>query len=80
MIGTIVGAIFVGLIVGALAPGLIHRDMGHLQIGIHQRKGGFEIIPFLVGIIVAVILIAIYMGITGGYYRPGGASRYTAPA
>ena len=31
----------------------------------HNANGGWQVIPFLVGIIVAVILIAIYLGITG---------------
>ncbi|OBK71803.1 GlsB/YeaQ/YmgE family stress response membrane protein [Mycobacterium sp. 1274761.0] len=35
------------------------------QLGYQNSNGGFEIIPFLVGIIVAIILIAIYVGITG---------------
>lgn len=35
------------------------------SLGYKNANGGWEIIPFLVGIIVAVILIAIYIGITG---------------
>ncbi len=35
------------------------------QLGYSNSNGGFEIIPFLVGIIIAVVLIAIYIGITG---------------
>ena len=35
------------------------------QFGYSNSNGGFEIIPFLVGIIVAIVLIAIYVGITG---------------
>jgi uncharacterized membrane protein YeaQ/YmgE (transglycosylase-associated protein family) len=85
MIGTIVGAIFVGLIVGALArlimPGkqnigvimtILLGALGSFigswltyRLGYTNENGGFEIIPFLVGIIVAVILIAIYLSITG---------------
>jgi uncharacterized membrane protein YeaQ/YmgE (transglycosylase-associated protein family) len=85
MIGTIVGAIFVGLIVGALArlimPGkqnigvimtILLGALGSFigswltySLGYTNENGGFEIIPFLVGIIVAVILIAIYLSITG---------------
>ena len=30
-----------------------------------NENGGFKIIPFLVGIIVAVILIATYLGLSG---------------
>jgi uncharacterized membrane protein YeaQ/YmgE (transglycosylase-associated protein family) len=85
MIGTIVGAIFVGLIVGALArlilPGkqnigvIVTILLGALGSFIGSwvtyrcvyasDKGGFELTAFLVGIIIAVVLIAIYVGITG---------------
>jgi uncharacterized membrane protein YeaQ/YmgE (transglycosylase-associated protein family) len=92
MIGTIVGAIFVGLIVGALARLILPGRQG---IGVIMtillgaagsfigswvtyrlistaNQGKFELTAFLVGIIVAVILIAIYVGITG---RRGTTSR-----
>jgi uncharacterized membrane protein YeaQ/YmgE (transglycosylase-associated protein family) len=85
MIGTIVGAIFIGLIVGALARLILPGRQG---IGVIMtillgaagsfigswvtyrlistaNQGKFELTAFLVGIIVAVILIAIYVGITG---------------
>lgn len=85
MIGTIIGAIVVGLIVGALArlvmPGkqniglvmtILLGAVGSFlgtwltyKLGYSNSNGGFEIIPFLVGIIVAVVLIAAYLGITG---------------
>jgi len=35
------------------------------QLGYSNENGGFKIVPFLVGIIVAVVLIAAYLGITG---------------
>ena len=35
------------------------------KLGYSNSNGGFEIIPFLVGIIVAVVLIALYLGVTG---------------
>ena len=35
------------------------------SLGYSNSNGGFQIIPFLVGIIVAIVLIAIYVGITG---------------
>lgn len=85
MIGTILGALIVGLIVGALArlimPG--KQNIGVLmtvllgaagsligswvtyQVGYGNSNGGFAIIPFLVGIAVAIVLIAIYVGATG---------------
>jgi uncharacterized membrane protein YeaQ/YmgE (transglycosylase-associated protein family) len=40
------------------------------QLGYSNSNGGFEIIPFLVGIIVAIVLIAIYVGITGRRSTP----------
>lgn len=85
MIGTIIGAIVVGLIVGALArlilPG--KQNIGMIvtillgavgsflgtwisyKLGYSNQNGGFKIIPFLVGIIVATVLIGAYAGITG---------------
>jgi uncharacterized membrane protein YeaQ/YmgE (transglycosylase-associated protein family) len=33
--------------------------------GYQNEGGGWAVIPFLVGIIVAIVLIAIYVGITG---------------
>jgi uncharacterized membrane protein YeaQ/YmgE (transglycosylase-associated protein family) len=85
MIGTIIGAIVVGLIVGVLArlvmPG--KQDIGIImtvllgavgsflgtwvtyQVGYANSNGGFAIIPFLVGVVVAVVLIAGYLAITG---------------
>ena len=85
MIGTIIGAIVVGLIVGALArlvmPGkqniglimtILLGAVGSFlgtwvtyKLGYSNNNGGFEIIPFLVGVIVAILLIAAYLGITG---------------
>ena len=35
------------------------------QFGYHNANGGFKILPFVVGIVVAAILIAIYVSITG---------------
>jgi uncharacterized membrane protein YeaQ/YmgE (transglycosylase-associated protein family) len=92
MIGTIVGAIFIGLIVGALARLILP---GRQNIGVIMtillgaigsftgswvtyrlistaNQGKFELTAFLVGIIVAVVLIAIYVGVTG---RRGARSR-----
>ena len=78
MIGTIIGAIVVGLIVGGLARlvmpgkqnigmimtivlGAIGSFLGtwvSYKLGYSNQNGGFKIIPFLVGIIFAVVLIA----------------------
>jgi uncharacterized membrane protein YeaQ/YmgE (transglycosylase-associated protein family) len=42
------------------------------KLGYSNSNGGWEVIPFLVGIIVAIILIAIYVGVTGRRgARPG---------
>jgi uncharacterized membrane protein YeaQ/YmgE (transglycosylase-associated protein family) len=42
------------------------------QLGYSNSNGGWQVIPFLVGIIVAIILIAIYVGVTGKRgTRPG---------
>jgi uncharacterized membrane protein YeaQ/YmgE (transglycosylase-associated protein family) len=85
MIGTIVGAVLVGLIVGALARlvmpgkqnigvmmtvllGIVGSFLGtwiSYKLGYSNQNGGFKIIPFLVGIVVAALLIAAYLGITG---------------
>ena len=85
MIGTIIGAIIVGLIVGALArlimPGkqsigvimtIVLGILGSLigswvtyQVGYSNSNGGWAVIPFLVGVVVAAILIAAYVAITG---------------
>src|ERR1700690_1780823 len=35
------------------------------KLGYSNQNGGFKIIPFLVGIVVACILIGIYLGVTG---------------
>ncbi|WP_370329759.1 GlsB/YeaQ/YmgE family stress response membrane protein [Mycolicibacterium hippocampi] len=35
------------------------------QLGYSNENGGFEIIPFLVGVIIAIVLIAIYLGVAG---------------
>jgi uncharacterized membrane protein YeaQ/YmgE (transglycosylase-associated protein family) len=35
------------------------------QFGYSNSNGGWEVIPFIVGIVVAIVLIAIYLGITG---------------
>ena len=40
--------------------------------GYQNEGGGWAVIPFLVGIVVAIILIAIYLGITGRRGTPHG--------
>jgi uncharacterized membrane protein YeaQ/YmgE (transglycosylase-associated protein family) len=85
VIGTILGAIVVGLIVGALARLIMPGDQNigvimtvvlgaigsflgtwvSYKLGYSNQNGGFKIIPFLVGVIFAIVLIAAYLGITG---------------
>ena len=85
MIGTIISALFVGLIVGVLArlilPGkqsigvimtVLLGAAGSLlgswltyQLGYANSNGGFAMIPFLVGVAVAVILIGLYVAVAG---------------
>ena len=35
------------------------------QFGYSNSNGGFEFVPFLVGVVVAALLIAIYVSVTG---------------
>jgi uncharacterized membrane protein YeaQ/YmgE (transglycosylase-associated protein family) len=47
------------------------------QVGYSNSNGGWAVIPFLVGVVVAAILIAIYLAVTGRRGtgvagRPGG--------
>ena len=35
------------------------------QVGYSNSNGGWAVIPFLVGVVVAIVLIALYVGITG---------------
>jgi uncharacterized membrane protein YeaQ/YmgE (transglycosylase-associated protein family) len=35
------------------------------QVGYSNSNGGWAVVPFLVGVVVAIILIALYVGITG---------------
>ncbi|MGI9126406.1 MAG: GlsB/YeaQ/YmgE family stress response membrane protein [Mycobacterium sp.] len=35
------------------------------QFGYHNATGGFALLPFLVGVVTAVILIAVYVAIAG---------------
>ncbi len=40
------------------------------QLGYSNSNGGWEVIPFLVGVVIAIVLIAIYVGITGKRNHP----------
>ena len=35
------------------------------QVGYSNSNGGWAVIPFLVGVVVAIVLIAVYLAITG---------------
>jgi uncharacterized membrane protein YeaQ/YmgE (transglycosylase-associated protein family) len=48
------------------------------QVGYSNSNGGWAVIPFLVGVVVAIILIALYLAITGRRgtgTRPGTMAR-----
>ncbi|MFN8032532.1 MAG: GlsB/YeaQ/YmgE family stress response membrane protein [Mycobacterium sp.] len=76
IVGAVIGALArlvmpgrqpVGVIVTILL-GIVGSFLGSwvtTQFGYHNANGGFAILPFVVGIVVAAILIAIYLAITG---------------
>ncbi|MGV0794839.1 GlsB/YeaQ/YmgE family stress response membrane protein [Mycolicibacterium sp. XJ1819] len=76
VIGLIVGALArlimpgkqnIGVIM-TIALGALGSFIGSwltYQLGYSNSNGGWEVIPFLVGIVVAIVLIAIYVAITG---------------
>jgi uncharacterized membrane protein YeaQ/YmgE (transglycosylase-associated protein family) len=81
ILGAIIGGLIIGGLARLVMPGkqnigvIMTVALGILgsmagswlcfKFGYQNSNGGFEIIPFLVGIIVAVVLIAAYLGITG---------------
>jgi uncharacterized membrane protein YeaQ/YmgE (transglycosylase-associated protein family) len=81
IIGAIVVGLIVGVLARLVMPGkqsiglIMTVVLGALgsfigtwltyKLGYANSNGGFEIIPFLVGVIVAVLLIAAYLGVTG---------------
>ena len=81
IIGAVIAGLIIGALARLVMPGkqrigvimtIVLGAVGSLigtwlsyQLGYSNENGGFEIIPFLVGIIVAVVLIAAYLGITG---------------
>lgn len=76
IVGLIVGALarlvmpgrqHIGIIM-TIALGAIGSFVGSwltYSLGYKNANGGWAVIPFLVGIVVAVVLIAIYLGLTG---------------
>ena len=81
IIGAIIGGLIIGALARLVLPGkqnisvvvtIILGILGSLiaswlvyQLGYNNANGGFEIIPFLVGIVVAAILIVIYGNVVG---------------
>lgn len=88
IIGAIVGGLIIGALARLVMPGkqnigiimtIVLGALGSLigswltfQFGYSNANGGFAIIPFVVGIVVAAVLIAGYLAITG---RRSGVSR-----
>jgi uncharacterized membrane protein YeaQ/YmgE (transglycosylase-associated protein family) len=81
IIGAIIGGLVIGALARLVLPGkqnisvlvtIVLGILGSLigswlvyQIGYGNDNGGFEIIPFIAGIVVAAILIVIYGNVTG---------------
>jgi len=76
VVGAIVGALARLIMPGRQSIGVIMTIvlgiLGSLigswvtyQVGYSNSNGGWAVIPFLVGVIVAAILIAIYVAVTG---------------
>jgi uncharacterized membrane protein YeaQ/YmgE (transglycosylase-associated protein family) len=85
VVGAIVGALARLLMPGKQSIGVIMTIvlgiLGSLigswvtyQVGYSNSNGGWAIIPFLVGVVVAIVLIAAYLAIT----RRRGSTRGTA--
>ena len=80
-LGTVFVGLIVGLIARAIKPGddkmgwimtiilgIVGSALGSwltTQFGYKNSNGGFEIIPFIVGIICAMVLITIYLTLVG---------------
>lgn len=76
VVGAIIGALArlvmpgrqnVGMVMTILL-GIIGSFLGSwitAQFGYHNANGGFAILPFLVGVVVAAVLIGIYVAVTG---------------
>lgn len=47
------------------AVGSLVGSWATYQLGYANANGGFAIVPFLAGVVVAIVLIAIYVGATG---------------
>jgi uncharacterized membrane protein YeaQ/YmgE (transglycosylase-associated protein family) len=76
VVGAIIGALArlvmpgkqnIGVLM-TIALGIVGSFLGSWLtglVGYSNENGGWAVIPFLVGVVVAVVLIAIYVGITG---------------
>lgn len=76
VVGAIIGALArlvmpgrqgVGMVMTILA-GIVGSFLGSwitAQFGYHNANGGFAILPFIVGVVMAVVLIAIYVAVAG---------------
>jgi uncharacterized membrane protein YeaQ/YmgE (transglycosylase-associated protein family) len=76
VVGAIVGALARLIMPGKQSIGVIMTIvlgiLGSLigswvtyQVGYSNSNGGWAVIPFLVGVVVAIVLIGLYVGITG---------------
>ena len=81
IISAIIGGLIIGALARLIMPGkqnigllmtIVLGILGSLigswltyQLGYNNSNGGWEVIPFIFGIIVAAILIAIYVSVTG---------------
>jgi uncharacterized membrane protein YeaQ/YmgE (transglycosylase-associated protein family) len=81
IIGAIIGGLIIGALARLVLPGkqnisllmtIVLGILGSLiaswlvyQVGYHNSNGGFQWIPFIVGIVVAAILIVIYGNVAG---------------
>jgi len=76
VVGAIVGALARLLMPGRQSIGVIMTIVlgiiGSLigswvtyQVGYSNSNGGWAVIPFLVGVVVAIVLIAVYLAVTG---------------
>jgi len=76
VVGAVIGALArlampgrqgIGMVVTILL-GIIGSFLGSwitAQFGYHNANGGFAILPFLVGVVAAVVLIGIYVAMSG---------------
>lgn len=81
VIGAIIGGLIIGALARLIMPGhqdisilmtivlgIVGSAIGSwivYQLGYSNSNGGFAFIPFLAGIVVAAVLIAVYLSLTG---------------